>query len=235
MGENIIEFKEITKEYQGVVANNNIDLSIKGGEIHAIIGENGAGKSTLMKILYGLEQPTRGKILFKGKPTIMSSPTKAIDLGIGMVHQHFMLVPSFTVAENIVLGVEPRKNNIFIDFNKAVKITEELSRTYGLEVDPYSKVESVSIGIKQRIEILKVLYKGADILILDEPTAVLTPQEAEELFIVIRNLVEELGKTVIIITHKLQEVLNLSDRVSVMRQGEVVGTMNTKDANEQIL
>ena len=142
MEDNIIEFKEITKEYQGVTANNNIDLAIKSGEIHAIIGENGAGKSTLMKILYGLEQPTRGKILFKGKPTTISSPTKAIDLGIGMVHQHFMLIPSFTVAENIVLGIEPRKNKIFMDFDKAVEITKELSEAYGLEVDPYLKVES---------------------------------------------------------------------------------------------
>ena len=152
-----------------------------------------------------------------------------------MVHQHFMLLPSFTVAENIVLGIEPRKNKIFRDYKKAISITEELSQTYGLKVDPHSKVESLSVGIQQRIEILKVLYKGADILILDEPTAVLTPHETEELFNVIRRLVNDLGKTIIIITHKLQEVLAISHRVSVMRQGKMVGTLETKDANEQIL
>lgn len=235
MGEKIIQLKGITKQFPGVLANDNIDLDIESGEIHAIIGENGAGKSTLMKILYGLNEPTSGEILFKGKPIKINNPTKAIELAIGMVHQHFMLVPSFTVAENIVLGIEPRKNKVFMDFKKAVDITEELSETYGLKVDPHLKVESVSVGIQQRIEILKALYKGADILILDEPTAVLTPQETEELFKVIRRLVEELGKTVIIITHKLQEVLSLSDRVSVMRQGKMIGTIDTKDANEQML
>lgn len=233
--EKIIQFKGITKEFPGVLANDDVSLDIKKGEIHAIIGENGAGKSTLMKILYGLEKPTSGELFFEGKPVEINSPTDAIELGIGMVHQHFMLIPSFTVAENIVLGTEPRKNKIFMDFEEAVEITKKLSDTYGLEVDPYLKVESVSIGIRQRIEILKVLYKGADILILDEPTAVLTPHETEELFRVIKKLVEELGKTVIIITHKLQEVLSLSDRVSVMRQGKMVGTVKTKDTDEHML
>jgi len=235
VAEKLIELKEITKQFPGVLANDRVSLDIEKGEIHAIIGENGAGKSTLMKILYGLYQPTSGEIYFKGKPVSIKTPLDAIKLGIGMVHQHFMLVPSFTVAENIVLGVEPRKNRFMMDYRKAVSITEELSKTYGLKVDPNAKVESLSVGIQQRIEILKVLNKGADIIILDEPTAVLTPQETEELFKVIRKLVEELGKTVIIITHKLQEVLALSDRVSVMRQGRLVGTLKTKDATEQIL
>jgi len=235
VAEKLIEVKNITKRFPGVVANDKVNLSIEEGEIHAIVGENGAGKSTLMNIIYGLYEPTEGEILFKGKPIKINSPLDAINLGIGMVHQHFMLVPSFTVAENIVLGTEPRKNKIFMDYEKAISITEELSRIYGLKVDPYIKVELLSVGIQQRIEILKVLYKGADILILDEPTAVLTPQESDELFNVIRRLVEDLGKTVIIITHKLQEVLAISHRVSVMRQGKMVGTLETKEANEGIL
>lgn len=235
MAKKLIEVKNITKRFPGVIANDNINLSIEEGEIHAIIGENGAGKSTLMNIIYGLYEPTEGEIFFKGKPTKINSPSDAINLGIGMVHQHFMLVPSFTVAENIVLGTEPRKNKVFMDYKKAVAITEELSETYGLAVDPHMKVELLSVGIQQRIEILKVLYKGADILILDEPTAVLTPQETEELFNVIRRLVEDLGKTVIIITHKLQEVLAISDRVSVMRQGKMIGTLETEEADEGIL
>lgn len=235
MAEKLIEMKNITKEFPGVVANDNVSIDIKEGEIHAIVGENGAGKSTLMKILYGLYKPDSGQIYFKGNPVKIKSPLDAIRLGIGMVHQHFMLVPSFTVAENIVLGVEPRRRRIFTDYNRAVKMTEELSEEYGLKVDPHARVESLSVGIQQRIEILKVLHKGADIIILDEPTAVLTPQETEELFRVIRRLVDKLGKTVIIITHKLQEVLALSDRVTVMRQGKMVGTLKTQDANEQIL
>ena len=235
MAEKLIELKNISKQFPGVLANDNISLDIEKGEIHAIVGENGAGKSTLMKILYGLYQPTFGEIYIKGEAVKIKTPLDAIKLGIGMVHQHFMLVPSFTVAENIVLGVEPRKNMFFTNYNQAVKITEELSEEYGLRVDPHAKVESLSVGIQQRIEILKVLNKGADIIILDEPTAVLTPQETEELFKVIRSLVDKLGKTVIIITHKLQEVLALSDRVSVMRQGKMIGTLETKHANEQIL
>lgn len=235
VAEKLIEVKNITKRFPGVVANDKVNLSIEEGEIHAIVGENGAGKSTLMNIIYGLYEPTEGEILFKGKPIKINSPLDAINLGIGMVHQHFMLVPSFTVAENIVLGTEPRKNKIFMDYEKAISITEELSETYGLAVDPHMKVELLSVGVQQRIEILKVLYKGADILILDEPTAVLTPQESDELFNVIRRLVEDLGKTVIIITHKLQEVLAISHRVSVMRQGKMVGTLETKEANEGIL
>ena len=235
MYKNIIELKEITKAFPGVLANDSVNLTIREGEIHAIVGENGAGKSTLMKILYGLYQPNSGEIYIQGKKINIHSPMTAIKNGIGMVHQHFMLLPSFTVAENIVLGTEPRKKKIFMDFDKAVEITKELVNIYGLEVIPELKVEDVSVGIQQRIEILKCLYKGADILILDEPTAVLTPQETEELFIVIRKLVKEMKKTVIIITHKLQEVMALSDRVSVMRQGRMMDTMDTKDATEQKL
>lgn len=235
MAEKLIEVKNISKQFPGVLANDNVNWDVKKGEIHAIVGENGAGKSTLMNIIYGLYKPTEGEIFFEGQAVEINSPLDAINLGIGMVHQHFMLLPSFTVAENIVLGTEPRKNRIFRDYKKAISITEELSQTYGLKVDPHSRVESLSVGIQQRIEILKVLYKGADILILDEPTAVLTPHEAEELFNVIRRLVNDLGKTIIIITHKLQEVLAISHRVSVMRQGKMVGTLETKDANEQIL
>lgn len=235
MDEKFLELKNITKQFPGVLANDNINLDIKMGEIHAIVGENGAGKSTLMNILYGLHEPTSGEIYFKDKAVQLTSPLDAIELGIGMVHQHFMLVPSFTVAENIVLGTEPRKSKLFTDKDKAIEVTRELSNTYGLMVDPKLKVETLSVGIQQRIEILKALYKGADVLILDEPTAVLTPQEAQDLFKVIKKLVEELGKTIIIITHKLQEVLAISDRVSVMRQGKMIGTLDTKDANEQIL
>lgn len=235
MDEKIIELKNISKVFPGVVANDNINLDITKGEIHAIVGENGAGKSTLMNILYGLHQQTSGEIYLHGKKVELLSPLDSIGHGIGMVHQHFMLVPSFTVAENIVLGVEPKKHNLFINKEKAIEITEDLSRTYGLDVDPRQKVSTISVGVQQRIEILKVLHKGAEILILDEPTAVLTPQEAQDLFVIVRNLVDNLGKTVIIITHKLQEVLSISDRVSVMRQGKIIGTLNTKDADEQIL
>ena len=177
MQESIIKLVGITKVFPEVVANDNINLEIKKGEIHAIVGENGAGKSTLMKIIYGLYQPTAGQIYINGRPLNVTNPQIAIKNGIGMVHQHFMLVPSFTVAENVVLGSEPRKNSIIMDFDQAVKITKELSEKYGLYVDPYQRVEDLSVGIQQRIEILKILYKGADILILDEPTAVLTPRK----------------------------------------------------------
>lgn len=235
MDGSFLELRNVSKQFPGVLANDNINLNIRKGEIHAIVGENGAGKSTLMNILYGLHEPTTGEIYFNNQPVKLVSPLDSIELGIGMVHQHFMLLPSFTVAENIVLGVEPRKGKLFLNKEKAIKITEELSSTYGLKVNPRLKVESLSVGIQQRIEILKVLHKGADVLILDEPTAVLTPQETEELFKVIKKLVNELGKTIIIITHKLQEVVSISDRVSVMRQGKMIGTIDTVDADEQIL
>lgn len=191
MAAELIRFEKIRKEFPGVIANNDIDLTINKGEIHAIVGENGAGKTTLLKILYGLHQPTSGRIYIEGKEEKIANPAQAIKRGIGMVHQHFMLIPSFTIAENIVLGYEPRRKSIFTDLKKAETVTKKLAAEYGLEVDPLQKVVDVSVGIQQRIEILKVLYHGADILILDEPTAVLTPQETEELFEVIKNLVKE--------------------------------------------
>ena len=233
--EYILELKDITKKFPGVIANNKVNLNIKKGEIHAIVGENGAGKSTLMNILYGLVKPTSGEILFEGRQQDFSSSLDAISCGIGMVHQHFMLVPSFTVWENIMLGIEPRKNKMFIDEKLGIKDTEEISEKYGLEVNPLARVESLSVGIQQRVEILKALYKGADVLMLDEPTAVLTPQETDELFEVIKGLVEDQGKTIIIITHKLREVMAISNRVSVMRKGEMIGTVETKDVDENIL
>src|SRR6056297_2873362 len=233
MAEELIRFEKIRKEFPGVVANNDIDLTINKGEIHAIVGENGAGKTTLLKILYGMHQPTAGKIYIEGQEEKIASPAQAIKMGIGMVHQHFMLIPSFTIAENIVLGYEPRQKSIFTDFKKAEKITEQLQAEYGLAVDPLQKVEDVSVGIQQRIEILKVLYHGAEILILDEPTAVLTPQETEELFEVIKTLVKEKNKTVIFITHKLNEVMNISDRVTVMRDGKKLQTMATETATKE--
>ncbi|MCT4594835.1 MAG: ABC transporter ATP-binding protein [Anaeromicrobium sp.] len=235
MAERIIELKNVSKQFPGVLANDNISLHINKGEIYAIVGENGAGKSTLMKTMYGLHGPTSGEVHIKGEKVEHFSPGEAIKRGVGMVHQHFMLVPSFTIAENIVLGCEPKNNNLFVDKKKSVEIVKDLSKTYGLEVDPNMKIEDVSVGIQQRVEILKTLYKGADILILDEPTAVLTPQETEELFKVIKKLVNELDKTVIIITHKLNEVLAISDRVGVMRQGKLEGVVNTADVNERIL
>lgn len=232
MAEELIRFEKIRKEFPGVIANNDIDLTINKGEIHAIVGENGAGKTTLLKILYGLHQPTSGRIYIDGKKEKIANPAQAIKMGIGMVHQHFMLIPSFTIAENIVLGYEPRQKSIFTDFKKAEAVTKELVSEYGLKVDPLQKVEDVSVGIQQRIEILKVLYHGAEILILDEPTAVLTPQETEELFAVIKSLVQEKNKTVIFITHKLNEVMNISDRVTVMRAGKKLKTMATQNATK---
>lgn len=231
----LIELKNISKQFPGVLANSNVNLTINKGEIHAIIGENGAGKTTLMNILYGLYEPTHGEIFIKGQKVTIKNPLDAIKNGIGMVHQHFMLLPSLSVAENVVLGSEPKKKKFFMDYDKAVEITNDLAKKYGFKVDPYEKIETVSVGVQQRVEILKVLYRGADILILDEPTAVLTPQEIDELFNVIKKLVSEMNKTVIIITHKLQEVLAISDKVSVMRQGKLVGTIPTNEANEEIL
>ncbi|MBC7196344.1 MAG: ATP-binding cassette domain-containing protein, partial [Deferribacterales bacterium] len=224
MAEKLIELKNISKQFPGVLANSNVNLTINKGEIHAIIGENGAGKTTLMNILYGLYEPTQGEIFIDGKKAVIKSPLDAIKQGIGMVHQHFMLLPSLSVAENVVLGSEPKKKKFFMDYDKAIEITKNLAQKYGFKVDPREKIEALSVGVQQRVEILKVLYRGADILILDEPTAVLTPQETDELFNVIRKLVSDMNKTVIIITHKLQEVLAISDRVSVMRQGKLIGT-----------
>jgi len=235
LAEKLIELKNISKQFPGVLANSNVNLTINKGEIHAIIGENGAGKTTLMNILYGLYEPTKGEIFIDGKKAMIKSPLDAIKQGIGMVHQHFMLLPSLSVAENVVLGSEPKKKKFFMDYDKAIEITKNLAQKYGFKVDPHEKIETLSVGVQQRVEILKVLYRGADILILDEPTAVLTPQETDELFNVIRKLVSDMNKTVIIITHKLQEVLAISDRVSVMRQGKLIGTLPTQQADVKIL
>ncbi len=226
----ILQALNIVKIYSnGTLANNNVSLSVEQGEIHAIVGENGAGKSTLMKMLYGLETPTSGQILLREQPVTIDNPHKAIDLGIGMVHQNFMLVDSFTVAENIVLGSEPKRGAV-VDREKAINDTAALSRTYGLNVDPTARIEVVPVGMRQRVEILKALYRGAEILILDEPTAVLTPRETNDLFAAIRRLVAQ-GKTVIFITHKLREVMEISDRVTVMRDARHVGTVNTRETS----
>lgn len=226
----LLEARNIVKVYpNGVRANQNVSLSVEQGEIHAIVGENGAGKSTLMKILYGLETPTDGQVYLRDNPVHIHNPQQAIELGIGMVHQNFMLVDSFTIAENIVLGSEP-KRGVVIDRKKAIEETTRLSKTYGLHVEPTQKIESVPVGMRQRVEILKALYRGAQILILDEPTAVLTPRETTDLFTAIRNLIAE-GKTVIFITHKLREVMEISDRVTVMRDSHTVGTVHTKDTS----
>ncbi|MFO7320232.1 MAG: ABC transporter ATP-binding protein [Chloroflexota bacterium] len=223
-----LEAHEIVKVYpNGVVANQGVNLAVERGEIHAIVGENGAGKSTLMKILYGLETPTSGVILLDGRQVTIETPQDAIDLGIGMVHQNFMLVDSFTVADNIALGRENRRF-LSVDRQKAIRDTEALSKAYGLYVDPTARIDSVPVGMRQRVEILKALYRGAEILILDEPTAVLTPKETDDLFVAIRRLVDE-GKTVIFITHKLREVMEISDRVTVMRDGRNVGSVNTRE------
>lgn len=235
MSEKIISLKGVTKQFPGVLANDNISLDIKKGEIYAVVGENGAGKSTLMKTMYGLHEPTKGEVWIKGEKIQKFSPATAIEKGIGMVHQHFMLIPSFTVAENIVLGSEIRKNKIFVDKSQCIDKVQKLSKEYGLEVNPEIKIEDTSVGVQQRVEILKTLYKGADILILDEPTAVLTPQETKDLFKVIKKLVAEKDMTVIIITHKLNEVIEISDRVGVMRGGKLIGVEETKNVNEKIL
>ena len=229
----IIEMRNIVKMYpNGVVANKGINFTVERGEIHALVGENGAGKSTLMKILYGLEQPTEGELLLDGKVVELKSPHEAIANGIGMVHQNFMLVPSFTVAENVVLGAEPLGKGGMLDSQKAIQITDELAKQYGLRVEASAVLDSINVGMRQRVEILKMLYRGAQILILDEPTAVLTPQETQELFAAIRTLVDQ-GKTVVFITHKLREVKEISDRVTVMRDGKLIGTKETIDTSRE--
>ena len=235
MSETVVKFEHVSMEFPGVLANDDVSLEIKKGEVFALVGENGAGKSTLMNILYGINTPTNGEVYVKGRRIEHFSPKAAIERGVGMVHQHFMLVPSFTVAQNIVLSREPRRLGVFFDNDKAERETRGLVEEYGLEVDPAATVRDISVGLQQRVEILKTLYRGADILILDEPTAVLTPQETDELFDVIRRIVREKQMTVIIITHKLYEVMAISDRVGVMRQGRLAGLENTRDVNEKIL
>ena len=235
MSETVVKFEHVSMEFPGVLANDDVSLEIKKGEVFALVGENGAGKSTLMNILYGINTPTNGEVYVKGRRIEHFSPKAAIECGVGMVHQHFMLVPSFTVAQNIVLSREPRRLGVFFDNATAERETRGLVEEYGLEVDPAATVRDISVGLQQRVEILKTLYRGADILILDEPTAVLTPQETDELFDVIRRIVREKQMTVIIITHKLYEVMAISDRVGVMRQGRLAGLENTRDVNEKIL
>lgn len=225
----VIEMLNIRKEFPGIVANDNITLQVRHGEIHALLGENGAGKSTLMNVLFGLYQPEKGEIRVKGKPVKITDPNVANRLGIGMVHQHFMLVQNFTVTENIILGSEPTKNGK-IDIHSAAREIKELSEKYGLAVDPYAKIEDISVGMQQRVEILKTLYRGAEILIFDEPTAVLTPQEIQELIQIMKRLINE-GKSIILITHKLKEIMEVCDRVTVIRKGRGIGTVNVSETN----
>jgi simple sugar transport system ATP-binding protein len=228
-----VEMRQIVKRFPGVLANDHVDLSVRAGEIHALVGENGAGKSTLMNILYGLIHPDTGEILIDGKPVHMAGPRDAIALGIGMVHQHFMLIPVFSVGENVMLGREPVAAYDFYDRARARKAITDLTKRYGLSLNPDARMGDLPVGLQQRAEIVKVLYRGANILILDEPTGVLTPQESKELFKVLRDLVKSGGKTIIFISHKLNEVLEISDRITVMRRGKVVGHLVTKDTNEE--
>ena len=228
--EYVVEMLNIRKEFPGIVANDNVTLQLKKGEVHALLGENGAGKSTLMGMLFGMYQPEAGVIKVKGKEVKISSPNVANDLGIGMVHQHFKLVENFTVTENIILGCEPKKF-LTIDIKNAAKRIDELSKTYGLNVDPYSKIEDISVGMQQRVEILKMLYRNAEVLIFDEPTAVLTPQEIDDLIKIMQNLINE-GKSIILITHKLKEIKAAADRCTVIRRGKCIGTVDVKTTTE---
>ncbi len=231
--EYVIEMNNITKVFPGIVANDDITLQVKQGEIHALLGENGAGKSTLMNVLFGLYQPEQGEIKIKGKPVKITNPNIANDLGIGMVHQHFMLVHNFTVTENIILGNEPKKNGK-IAVEEAAKEIKPLSEQYGLAVDPHAKIEDISVGMQQRVEILKTLYRGAEILIFDEPTAVLTPQEIHELIQIMKKLVQE-GKSIILITHKLKEIMEVCDRCTIIRKGKGIGTVDVAETDEHKL
>ena len=227
----LLELRGITKQFPGVLANDHVDFDLAKGEVHALLGENGAGKSTLMNILYGLYHPDEGEIVLNGKPVRIGSPRSAIDLGIGMVHQHFMLIPVMTVAENIVLANEPTSGP-FLDLSGAENRVRELSTQFGLAVRPEARVASISVGMQQRAEILKALYREAEILILDEPTAVLTPQEAGELFSIIRSLQAD-GRSIIFITHKLNEVLEIADRITVLRHGKQVDTVPREGATSE--
>ncbi|GFZ82690.1 ABC transporter ATP-binding protein [Paenibacillus marchantiophytorum] len=229
MAETVVEMRGITKKFPGIVANDDISFSVKKGEIHALLGENGAGKSTLMNILFGLYEPDEGQILIRGNRVKMKTPNDASRLGIGMVHQHFMLIKPFTVTENIILGSEPYT---FPAINKkeAKQKVNQISQKYGLAVDPNAKISDITVGMEQRVEILKTLYRGADILIFDEPTAVLTPQEIEELLKIMKNLVRE-GKTIILITHKLKEIMAVCDHVTIIRRGKVVGSVHTSETS----
>ncbi|WP_017810392.1 ABC transporter ATP-binding protein, partial [Clostridium saccharoperbutylacetonicum] len=229
--EYVVEMLNIRKEFPGIVANDNITLRLKKGEIHALLGENGAGKSTLMSVLFGMYQPEVGSIKVRGKEVKISNPNVANDLGIGMVHQHFKLVENFTVTENIILGCEPKKG-LVVDIKSAAKKIEELSKKYELKVDPYEKIEDISVGMQQRVEILKMLYRDAEVLIFDEPTAVLTPQEIEELMKIMKNLIRE-GKSIILITHKLKEIKAVADTCTVIRRGKYIGSVDVKGTSQE--
>jgi general nucleoside transport system ATP-binding protein len=230
----VLELRGITKRFPGVLANDQIDFDLRRGEVHALLGENGAGKSTLVNILYGLYHPDEGEILINGEPVRMASPREAIARGIGMVHQHFMLIPVMSVAENIVLAVEPTRDGILLDYRAARKRVQDLASSFGFAIDPDALVRDITVGQQQRVEILKALYRSADILILDEPTAVLTPQESLELFEILKTLRRE-GMSIIFITHKLNEVLDIADRVTVLRRGKRIETLPTQGATEESL
>jgi simple sugar transport system ATP-binding protein len=229
----VLELRGITKRFPGVLANDRVDFDLRDGEVHALLGENGAGKSTLMNILYGLYKPDEGDVFLNGKHADIDSPHAAIDAGIGMVHQHFMLIPVMTVAENIVLASEPKKG-VILDIGEAERRVRELAERFKFQIDPHARVQDITVGQQQRVEILKALYRNADILILDEPTAVLTPQEAEELFEILKELVAQ-GMSVIFISHKLNEVLDIADRITVLRRGKVVDSIPREGATEQSL
>jgi len=231
-GETVLELRGITKRYPGIVADDHVDFDLERGEVHALLGENGAGKSTLMNILYGLTKPDEGEILVAGNRVSFTSAKDAIASGIGMVHQHFMLIPVMTVAENIVLGVEPVRDGVLLDEKGADERVRELSQQFGLAVEPTALVSNITVGQQQRVEILKALYRGAEILILDEPTAVLTPQEAGELFAIVESLKAD-GKSIIFISHKLNEVLEIADRITVLRRGKRIDTVPRQGATEQ--
>jgi general nucleoside transport system ATP-binding protein len=230
----VLELRAITKRFPGVVANDRIDFDLRRGEVHALLGENGAGKSTLMNVLYGLYHPDEGEIVVKGESVQFSSPRDAIDKGIGMVHQHFMLIPVMTVAENIVLAKEPTRAGVLLDFDAADRRAQELERAFNFAIDPDALVQDISVGQQQRVEILKALYRSAEILVLDEPTAVLTPQEAHELFEILRTLQRE-GMSIIFISHKLNEVLEIADRITVLRRGKKIETLPAAGATEESL
>jgi ABC-type uncharacterized transport system ATPase subunit len=230
----VLELRGMTKRFPGVLANDHVDFDLRRAEVHALLGENGAGKSTLMNVLYGLYHPDEGEIRINGEPVRIDSPRAAIDRGIGMVHQHFMLIPVMTVAENIVLASEPTQGGVFLDYDQAVRKVEELSRAFNFAIDPHARVQDITVGQQQRVEILKALYRGADILILDEPTAVLTPQEADELFGILKTLQRE-GMSIIFISHKLREVLEIAERITVLRRGKKVDTVPREGATEDTL
>ena len=232
--EYVIEMLNITKEFPGIKANDNITLQVEPGEIHALLGENGAGKSTLMSVLFGMYKPESGCIKVRGKEVKITNPNIATELGIGMVHQHFKLVHNFTVTENIILGSEPKRFGGCVDIKKAAKRVAELSKRYNLHVDPYAKIEDISVGMQQRVEILKMLYRNADILIFDEPTAVLTPQEIEHLMKIMKQLTAE-GKSIIVITHKLKEIKAIAKHCTIIRKGKGIGTVVVDEVTEQDL